>query len=149
MVERSKSLLSENVFCTWCYFFLSLPLKQRNGALFGNHINHISSDRRDSFQQINTTHRPLHVQRPSIPSASDTEKNPYPGNSIYHNHHNHNSVGKQVPNSTNANLNNANVSKVVHGKHTNFGNHEHRSENGYHSYSRADHEKRRRPSSRR
>uniref|UniRef100_A0A8B9VL38 Voltage-dependent L-type calcium channel subunit alpha n=1 Tax=Anas zonorhyncha TaxID=75864 RepID=A0A8B9VL38_9AVES len=121
---------------------------KRNGALFGNHINHISSDRRDSFQQINTTHRPLHVQRPSIPSASDTEKNPYPGNSIYHNHHNHNSVGKQVPNSTNANLNNANVSKVVHGKHTNFGNHEHRSENGYHSYSRADHEKRRRPSSR-
>uniref|UniRef100_A0A8B9E574 Voltage-dependent L-type calcium channel subunit alpha n=1 Tax=Anser cygnoides TaxID=8845 RepID=A0A8B9E574_ANSCY len=124
---------------------------KRNGALFGNHINHISSDRRDSFQQINTTHRPLHVQRPSIPSASDTEKNPYPqtGNSIYHNHHNHNSVGKQVPNSTNANLNNANVSKVVHGKHTNFGNHEHRSENGYHSYPRADHEKRRRPSSRR
>uniref|UniRef100_A0A8C3D4U5 Voltage-dependent L-type calcium channel subunit alpha n=1 Tax=Cairina moschata TaxID=8855 RepID=A0A8C3D4U5_CAIMO len=122
---------------------------KRNGALFGNHINHISSDRQDSFQQINTTHRPLHVQRPSIPSASDTEKNPYPGNSIYHNHHNHNSVGKQVPNSTNANLNNANVSKVVHGKHTNFGNHEHRSENGYHSYSRADHEKRRRPSSRR
>uniref|UniRef100_A0A8B9IK65 Voltage-dependent L-type calcium channel subunit alpha n=1 Tax=Anser cygnoides TaxID=8845 RepID=A0A8B9IK65_ANSCY len=121
---------------------------KRNGALFGNHINHISSDRRDSFQQINTTHRPLHVQRPSIPSASDTEKNPYPqtGNSIYHNHHNHNSVGKQVPNSTNANLNNANVSKVVHGKHTNFGNHEHRSENGYHSYPRADHEKRRRSS---
>ncbi|NXX82524.1 CAC1D protein, partial [Urocolius indicus] len=120
---------------------------KRNGALFGNHINHISSDRRDSFQQINTTHRPLHVQRPSIPSASDTEKNIYTqaGNSVYHNHHNHNSVGKQVPNSTNANLNNANVSKV-HGKHTNFGSHEHRSENGYHSYSRTDHEKRRRPS---
>ncbi|XP_015730659.1 voltage-dependent L-type calcium channel subunit alpha-1D isoform X15 [Coturnix japonica] len=124
---------------------------KRNGALFGNHINHISSDRRDSFQQINTTHRPLHVQRPSIPSASDTEKNIYSqtGNSVYHNHHNHNSVGKQVPNSTNANLNNANVSKALHGKHTNFGSHEHRSENGYHSYSKADHEKRRRPSSRR
>uniref|UniRef100_A0A672VAF8 Voltage-dependent L-type calcium channel subunit alpha n=1 Tax=Strigops habroptila TaxID=2489341 RepID=A0A672VAF8_STRHB len=123
---------------------------KRNGALFGNHINHISSDRRDSFQQINTTHRPLHVQRPSIPSASDTEKNMYhqAGNSVYHNHHNHNSVGKQVPNSTNANLNNANVFKVVHGKHTSFGNHEHRSENGYHSYSRTDHERRRRPSSR-
>uniref|UniRef100_A0A672VBA1 Voltage-dependent L-type calcium channel subunit alpha n=1 Tax=Strigops habroptila TaxID=2489341 RepID=A0A672VBA1_STRHB len=121
---------------------------KRNGALFGNHINHISSDRRDSFQQINTTHRPLHVQRPSIPSASDTEKNMYhqAGNSVYHNHHNHNSVGKQVPNSTNANLNNANVFKVVHGKHTSFGNHEHRSENGYHSYSRTDHERRRRPS---
>uniref|UniRef100_A0A8C3EPD8 Voltage-dependent L-type calcium channel subunit alpha n=1 Tax=Corvus moneduloides TaxID=1196302 RepID=A0A8C3EPD8_CORMO len=123
---------------------------KRNGALFGNHINHISSDRRDSFQQINTTHRPLHVQRPSIPSASDTEKNMYhqAGNSVYHNHHNHNSVGKHVPNSTNANLNNANVSKV-HGKHTSFGNRERRSENGYRSHSRTDHEKRRRPSSRR
>uniref|UniRef100_A0A8C3H2S3 Voltage-dependent L-type calcium channel subunit alpha n=1 Tax=Corvus moneduloides TaxID=1196302 RepID=A0A8C3H2S3_CORMO len=120
---------------------------KRNGALFGNHINHISSDRRDSFQQINTTHRPLHVQRPSIPSASDTEKNMYhqAGNSVYHNHHNHNSVGKHVPNSTNANLNNANVSKV-HGKHTSFGNRERRSENGYRSHSRTDHEKRRRPS---
>uniref|UniRef100_A0A8D2NJ49 Voltage-dependent L-type calcium channel subunit alpha n=1 Tax=Zonotrichia albicollis TaxID=44394 RepID=A0A8D2NJ49_ZONAL len=98
---------------------------KRNGALFGNHINHISSDRRDSFHQINTTHRPLHVQRPSIPSASDPEKNMYhqAGNSVYHNHHNHNSVGKHVPNSTNANLNNANVSKV-HGKHPSFGNRE-------------------------
>uniref|UniRef100_A0A8C5JAG3 Voltage-dependent L-type calcium channel subunit alpha n=1 Tax=Junco hyemalis TaxID=40217 RepID=A0A8C5JAG3_JUNHY len=123
---------------------------KRNGALFGNHINHISSDRRDSFHQINTTHRPLHVQRPSIPSASDPEKNMYhqAGNSVYHNHHNHNSVGKHVPNSTNANLNNANVSKV-HGKHPSFGNREHRSENGYRSHSRTDHEKRRRPSSRR
>ncbi|NXF14814.1 CAC1D protein, partial [Rhodinocichla rosea] len=123
---------------------------KRNGALFGNHINHISSDRRDSFHQINTTHRPLHVQRPSIPSASDTEKNMYhqAGNSVYHNHHNHNSVGKHVPNSTNANLNNANVSKV-HGKHPSFGNREHRSENGYRSHSRTDHERRRRPSSRR
>uniref|UniRef100_A0A8C3XHJ3 Voltage-dependent L-type calcium channel subunit alpha n=1 Tax=Cyanoderma ruficeps TaxID=181631 RepID=A0A8C3XHJ3_9PASS len=120
---------------------------KRNGALFGNHINHISSDRRDSFQQINTTHRPLHVQRPSIPSASDTEKNMYhqAGNSVYHNHHHHNSVGKHVPNSTNANLNNANVSKV-HGKHTSYGNREHRSENSYRSHSRTDHEKRRRPS---
>uniref|UniRef100_A0A8C6Z8S2 Voltage-dependent L-type calcium channel subunit alpha n=1 Tax=Nothoprocta perdicaria TaxID=30464 RepID=A0A8C6Z8S2_NOTPE len=120
---------------------------KRNGALFGNHINHISSDRRDSFQQINTTHRPLHVQRPSVHSASETEKNMYSqtGNSVYHNH---NSVGKHVPNSTNANLNNANMSKVVHGKHINVGNHEHRSENGYRSYSRAEHEKRRRPSSR-
>ncbi|XP_057888069.1 voltage-dependent L-type calcium channel subunit alpha-1D isoform X14 [Melospiza melodia melodia] len=119
---------------------------KRNGALFGNHINHISSDRRDSFHQINTTHRPLHVQRP----ASDPEKNMYhqAGNSVYHNHHNHNSVGKHVPNSTNANLNNANVSKV-HGKHPSFGNREHRSENGYRSHSRTDHEKRRRPSSRR
>ncbi|XP_065263281.1 voltage-dependent L-type calcium channel subunit alpha-1D isoform X2 [Emys orbicularis] len=124
---------------------------KRNGALFGNHINHVSSDRRDSFQQINTTHRPLHVQRPSIPSASDTEKNMYhqASNSVFHNHHNHNSIGKHVPNSTNANLNNANMSKVANGRHPNIGNHEHRSENGYHSYSRADHERHRRSNSKR
>ncbi|XP_074929334.1 voltage-dependent L-type calcium channel subunit alpha-1D isoform X3 [Chelonoidis abingdonii] len=124
---------------------------KRNGALFGNLINHVSSDRRDSFQQINTTHRPLHVQRPSILSASDTEKNMYhqASNSIFHNHHNHNSIGKHVPNSTNANLNNANVSKVANGRHPNIGNHEHRSENGYHSYSRADHERPRRSNSKR
>ncbi|XP_030426072.1 voltage-dependent L-type calcium channel subunit alpha-1D isoform X4 [Gopherus evgoodei] len=124
---------------------------KRNGALFGNHINHVSSDRRDSFQQINTTHRPLHVQRPSIPSASDTEKNMYhqASNSVFHNHHNHNSIGKHVPNSTNANLNNANMSKVANGRHPNIGNHEHRSENGYHSYSRADHERHRRANSKR
>ncbi|XP_050816534.1 voltage-dependent L-type calcium channel subunit alpha-1D isoform X4 [Gopherus flavomarginatus] len=124
---------------------------KRNGALFGNHINHVSSDRRDSFQQINTTHRPLHVQRPSIPSASDTEKNMYhqASNSVFHNHHNHNSIGKHVPNSTNANLNNANMSKVANGRHPNIGNHEHRSENGYHSCSRADHERHRRSNSKR
>uniref|UniRef100_A0A8C3ICL2 Voltage-dependent L-type calcium channel subunit alpha n=1 Tax=Chrysemys picta bellii TaxID=8478 RepID=A0A8C3ICL2_CHRPI len=124
---------------------------KRNGALFGNHINHVSSDRRDSFQQINTTHRPLHVQRPSIPSASDTEKNMYhqASNSVFHNHHNHNSIGKHVPNSTNANLNNANMSKVANGRHPNIGNHEHRSENGYHSYSRADHDRHRRSNSKR
>uniref|UniRef100_A0A8D0HUZ7 Voltage-dependent L-type calcium channel subunit alpha n=1 Tax=Sphenodon punctatus TaxID=8508 RepID=A0A8D0HUZ7_SPHPU len=125
---------------------------KRNGALFGNHVNHFSSDRRDSFQQINTTHRPLHVQRPSIPSVSDTEKNMYSqtGNSLFHNHHNHNSVAKQVPNSTNANLNNANMSKVANGKHQSTGNHEHTSENGYHSHSRADrHEKHRRLPSKR
>uniref|UniRef100_K7F622 Voltage-dependent L-type calcium channel subunit alpha n=1 Tax=Pelodiscus sinensis TaxID=13735 RepID=K7F622_PELSI len=124
---------------------------KRNGALFGNHINHVSSDRRDSFQQINTTHRPLHVQRPSIPSASDTEKNIYhqTSNSVFHNHHNHNSIGKHVPNSTNANLNNANMSKVANGRHPNIGNHEHRSENGYHSYSKADNGRHRRSNSKR
>ncbi|XP_066470019.1 voltage-dependent L-type calcium channel subunit alpha-1D isoform X2 [Tiliqua scincoides] len=135
---------------------------KRNGALFGNHINHVSSETRDSFQQINTTHRPLHVQRPSIPSASETtEKNVHPstGNSLFHNHHshhshhshhNHNSVGKQVPNSTNANLNNANMSKVPNGKHTIGGSHERMSETRHHSHSRNDrHEKHRRSGNRR
>ncbi|KAF7249819.1 Voltage-dependent L-type calcium channel subunit alpha-1D [Varanus komodoensis] len=132
---------------------------KRNGALFGNHVNHVSSDTRDSFQQINTTHRPLHVQRPSIPSVGETtEKNMHPptGNSLFHNHHshhnyhNHNSVGKQVPNSTNANLNNANMSKVANGKHTSTGSHERISESGHRSHSRSDHhEKHRRSANRR
>ncbi|XP_060127422.1 voltage-dependent L-type calcium channel subunit alpha-1D isoform X2 [Zootoca vivipara] len=132
---------------------------KRNGALFGNHVNHVSNDTRDSFQQINTTHRPLHVQRPSIPSPVETtEKNvpPPTGNSLFHNHHshhshhNHNSVGKQVPNSTNANLNNANMSKVANGRHTSGGSHEYISETGHRSHSRSDsHEKRRRSANRR
>uniref|UniRef100_A0A8C6N497 Voltage-dependent L-type calcium channel subunit alpha n=1 Tax=Mus spicilegus TaxID=10103 RepID=A0A8C6N497_MUSSI len=108
---------------------------KRNGALLGNHVNHVNSDRRDSLQQTNTTHRPLHVQRPSMPPASDTEKPLFPpaGNSGCHNHHNHNSIGKQAPTSTNANLNNANMSKAAHGKRPSIGNLEHVSENGHYS----------------
>ncbi|XP_039216843.1 voltage-dependent L-type calcium channel subunit alpha-1D isoform X10 [Crotalus tigris] len=128
---------------------------KRNGALFGNHINHVSTDTRDSFQQINTTHRPLHVQRPLVSCMVDTTEknvNPPTGNSLFHNHHshhNHNSVGKHVPNSTNANLNNANMSKMVNRKHTSTGSHEHMSETGSHSYSRKDHGEQRRQSSKR
>ncbi|XP_006169354.1 voltage-dependent L-type calcium channel subunit alpha-1D isoform X2 [Tupaia chinensis] len=115
---------------------------KRNGALLGNHVNHVYSDRRDSLQQTNTTHRPLHVQRPSIPPASDTEKPLFPpaGNSVCHNHHNHNSIGKQVPTSTNANLNNANMSKAAHGKRPSVGNPEHMSENGHHPSHKHDRE---------
>ncbi|XP_036074501.1 voltage-dependent L-type calcium channel subunit alpha-1D isoform X18 [Rousettus aegyptiacus] len=121
---------------------------KRNGALLGNHVNHVNSDRRDSLQQTNTTHRPLHVQRPSIPPASDTEKPLFPpaGNSVCHNHHNHNSIGKQVPSSTNANLNNANMSKAAPGKRPSIGNLEHVSENGHHSSHKHDHEPQRRSS---
>uniref|UniRef100_A0A8C2SNJ4 Voltage-dependent L-type calcium channel subunit alpha n=1 Tax=Capra hircus TaxID=9925 RepID=A0A8C2SNJ4_CAPHI len=109
---------------------------KRNGALLGNHVNHVNSDRRDSLQQTNTTHRPLHVQRPSIPPASDTEKPLFPpaGNSVCHNHHNHNSIGKQVPSSTNANLNNANMCKAAPGKRPSIGNLDLVSENGHHSF---------------
>ncbi|XP_036896574.1 voltage-dependent L-type calcium channel subunit alpha-1D isoform X1 [Sturnira hondurensis] len=121
---------------------------KRNGALLGNHVNHVNSDRRDSLQQTNTTHRPLHVQRPSIPPASDTEKPLFPpaGNSVCHNHHNHNSIGKQVPSSTNANLNNANMSKAAPGKRPSIGNLEHVSENEHDSSHKLDHEPQRRSS---
>ncbi|XP_008144552.2 voltage-dependent L-type calcium channel subunit alpha-1D isoform X2 [Eptesicus fuscus] len=124
---------------------------KRNGALLGNHVNHVNSDRRDSLQQTNTTHRPLHVQRPSVPPASDTEKPLFPpaGNSVCHNHHNHNSIGKQVPSSTNANLNNANMSKAAPGKQPSIGSLEHVSENGHDSSHKHDHEPQRRSSRKR
>ncbi|XP_022262302.1 voltage-dependent L-type calcium channel subunit alpha-1D isoform X19 [Canis lupus baileyi] len=121
---------------------------KRNGALLGNHVNHVNSDRRDPLQQTNTTHRPLHVQRPSVPPASDTERPLFPpaGNSGCHSHHNHNSVGKQAPSSTNANLNNANMSKAAPGKRPSIGNLEHMSENGHHSSHKHDREPQRRSS---
>uniref|UniRef100_A0A452RG73 Voltage-dependent L-type calcium channel subunit alpha n=1 Tax=Ursus americanus TaxID=9643 RepID=A0A452RG73_URSAM len=119
---------------------------KRNGALLGNHVNHVNSDRRDPLQQTNTTHRPLHVQRPSVPPASDTERPLFPpaGNSGCHSHHNHNSIGKQAPSSTNANLNNANMSKAAPGKRPSIGNLEHMSENGHHSSHKHDREPQRR-----
>uniref|UniRef100_A0A452RG54 Voltage-dependent L-type calcium channel subunit alpha n=1 Tax=Ursus americanus TaxID=9643 RepID=A0A452RG54_URSAM len=121
---------------------------KRNGALLGNHVNHVNSDRRDPLQQTNTTHRPLHVQRPSVPPASDTERPLFPpaGNSGCHSHHNHNSIGKQAPSSTNANLNNANMSKAAPGKRPSIGNLEHMSENGHHSSHKHDREPQRRSS---
>ncbi|XP_073448397.1 voltage-dependent L-type calcium channel subunit alpha-1D isoform X6 [Aquarana catesbeiana] len=121
---------------------------RRNGNLFGNHVNHVGNDRHNSYQQTNTTRRPLHVQRPSIRSASDTDKSVYShsGNSVHHNHHNHEYSGKHVPNSTNANLNNANVFKPANGKHSSFTAHNHMSENGYYTYSRNDYEKPRKSS---
>ncbi|XP_060095769.1 voltage-dependent L-type calcium channel subunit alpha-1D isoform X3 [Heteronotia binoei] len=131
---------------------------KRNGALFGNHVNHVPNDTRESFQQINTTHRPLHVQRPSVPSANETTEkivHSSAGNSVFHNHHthhnhhHHNSIGKHIPNSTNANLNNANMSKVMNGRPTNTGSHENMTETGHRSHSRSDHHEKRRSSNRR
>ncbi|XP_068109760.1 voltage-dependent L-type calcium channel subunit alpha-1D isoform X10 [Hyperolius riggenbachi] len=121
---------------------------RRNGGLFGNHVNHVGNDSRESYQQTNTTRRPLHVQRPSIRSASDTDKSVYShtGNSVHHNHHNHEYSGKHVSNSTNANLNNANVFKPMNGKHSSLSVHDHTSENGYYTYARNDYEKPRKSS---
>uniref|UniRef100_A0A8C5R6D1 Voltage-dependent L-type calcium channel subunit alpha n=1 Tax=Leptobrachium leishanense TaxID=445787 RepID=A0A8C5R6D1_9ANUR len=118
---------------------------RRNGGLFGNHVNHVVNDRRDSYQQTNTMRRPLHVQRPSIRSASDTDKSVYShtGNSV---HHNHEFPGKQVANSTNANLNNANMCKSANGKHTGLTVHYNTCENSFYSYPRNDYEKPRKSS---
>ncbi|XP_041446906.1 voltage-dependent L-type calcium channel subunit alpha-1D isoform X3 [Xenopus laevis] len=119
---------------------------RRNGGLFGNHVNHMTSDRSDSSQQTNTTRRPLHVQRPSDHSTSDTDKSNYShtGNSVQHNYHKH--PGKVVSNSTNANLNNANVSKPPNGKNSGLSTHQHPSENGGYSHPGNDHEKNRKSS---
>ncbi|GAB5568160.1 voltage-dependent L-type calcium channel subunit alpha-1D isoform X12 [Prionailurus iriomotensis] len=152
--EETKQEEEEDVFKPAVLGISHLNLERlqertrRNGALLGNHVNHVNSDRRDSLQQTNTTHRPLHVQRPSIPPASDTEKPLFPpaGNSVCHNHHNHNSIGKQAPSSTNANLNNANMSKAAPGKRPSIGNLEHMSENGHHSSHKRDREAQRRSS---
>ncbi|EDL24751.1 calcium channel, voltage-dependent, L type, alpha 1D subunit, partial [Mus musculus] len=47
--------------------------------------------------------------------------------------HGDSGAGKQAPTSTNANLNNANMSKAAHGKPPSIGNLEHVSENGHYS----------------
>ncbi|XP_072328588.1 voltage-dependent L-type calcium channel subunit alpha-1D [Scyliorhinus torazame] len=93
---------------------------RRSGGLFGNHVNHVSGEEQNVFQQTNATQRPLQVKRPSTPPIDDSDKSPPStnfANSISHNQFNSLS-GKISPNSTNANLNNANVSKIANGKHS-------------------------------
>ncbi|XP_043563996.1 voltage-dependent L-type calcium channel subunit alpha-1D-like isoform X4 [Chiloscyllium plagiosum] len=93
---------------------------RRSGGLFGNHVNHVPVKEQNFVQQTNVTQRPLQVKRPSTPPITDSEKSPPSSNfenSISHNQFNHSFSGKVSPNSTNANLNNANVSKIANGKH--------------------------------
>ncbi|XP_078270767.1 voltage-dependent L-type calcium channel subunit alpha-1D-like isoform X1 [Rhinoraja longicauda] len=100
---------------------------RRSGGLFGNHVNHVAVDERNSFQQTNVTQRPLQVKRTSTPPVADYDKYPPSSNtenSISHNQLNHSFPGKISPNSTNANLNNANVSKTANGKDQGSLNHE-------------------------
>ncbi|XP_053326031.1 voltage-dependent L-type calcium channel subunit alpha-1D [Spea bombifrons] len=107
---------------------------RRNGGLFGNHVNHVANDRQDSYQ-TNTMRRPLHVQRPPVRPTGDTERPFYShaGNAV---HRNHGYAGHRVYNSTNANLNNANVFKPVTGRHGSLTPHDHASENGYYLHPR-------------
>ncbi|XP_051777018.1 voltage-dependent L-type calcium channel subunit alpha-1D [Erpetoichthys calabaricus] len=111
---------------------------RRNGGLFGNHVNHVNGDRRNSSYQTNATQRPLQIQTPSGHRSYDSEKHNLfvkTGNSLFHNHYNHHSVIKSSPKSTNANLNNANMSLIPNGKHFYHRSHEHASANGYSSHS--------------
>ncbi|KAJ8258333.1 hypothetical protein COCON_G00173450 [Conger conger] len=107
---------------------------RRNGGLFGNHISHMNGDSRSSGHRTNATQRPLQVHAP--PHYAHMEHHvgrlgrmanalSY-GNHHHHHHHHHNSYSK----STNANLNNANVSSLPNGgKHSRF--YEHVPANGY------------------
>ena len=109
---------------------------QRNGSLFGNHINHVSGDQQGSSQPTTVTQRPLQIltfscsssteptqtgrRAGSIDREGETEMNSSP---IQYNHHYHpphphnsphcNSTRNQSPIPSNANLNNANVPSLL------------------------------------
>uniref|UniRef100_A0A4W3IEN1 Voltage-dependent L-type calcium channel subunit alpha n=1 Tax=Callorhinchus milii TaxID=7868 RepID=A0A4W3IEN1_CALMI len=99
---------------------------RRSGGLFGNHVTQAPEERRNSSQQTLATQRPLKVKRSlTPPTADDSDTSPLSskhGNSVSHNQLNHHLSSKASPNSTNANLNNANVSKVANGKRLGSGN---------------------------
>lgn len=109
---------------------------QRNGGLFGNHVNHVCGDQGGSSHPTTTTQRPLQILTLSCSSSTEpaqtgsrasgndreaeTEMNSSP---IQYNHHYHpphanksphcNSPGNQSPIPSNANLNNANVPSLL------------------------------------
>lgn len=114
---------------------------QRNGGLFGNHLNHINGDpRRSSGHQTNATQRPLQVQPPPHYAHMEqpvgrlgranamAQQNHHRHHHHHHHHHHHNSYNKS-PKSTNINLNNANISSLPNGGHSRF--YEHVPANGY------------------
>eukprot|EP00063_Salmo_salar_P048274 XP_014023109.1 PREDICTED: voltage-dependent L-type calcium channel subunit alpha-1D-like isoform X11 [Salmo salar] len=105
---------------------------QRNGGLFGNHVNHVNGDhhRRSSSHQTNATQRPLQVQPPPhyahmeqpVGRLCRANAMSHPNHHHHHHrHHHHNSSYGKSPKSTNINLNNANVSSLPNG-----GGHHHR-----------------------
>uniref|UniRef100_A0A8B9JLF1 Calcium channel, voltage-dependent, L type, alpha 1D subunit, a n=1 Tax=Astyanax mexicanus TaxID=7994 RepID=A0A8B9JLF1_ASTMX len=125
---------------------------RRNGGLFGNHINHINGDhRRGSGHHTNATQRPLQVHPPphyahmEQPVGRLGRANAMAHHNHHHHHHHHhrNSYGKS-PNSTNINLNNANVSSLSNGGNNRY--YQHMPANGYAgSYYPAEYEKPRTP----
>uniref|UniRef100_A0A3Q0QXQ4 Voltage-dependent L-type calcium channel subunit alpha n=1 Tax=Amphilophus citrinellus TaxID=61819 RepID=A0A3Q0QXQ4_AMPCI len=109
--------------------------RQRNGSLFGNHVNHVSGDQQGSSHPTTVTQRPLQIlpfsstastepthigRRGSNDREGETELNSSP---IQHNQHHHtthlynyphcNSTCHQSPIPSNANLNNANVPSLL------------------------------------
>ncbi|XP_053529887.1 calcium channel, voltage-dependent, L type, alpha 1D subunit, a isoform X3 [Ictalurus punctatus] len=112
---------------------------QRNGGLFGNHINHINGDpHRGSGHQTNATQRPLQVHPP--PHYADMEQPvgrldranamaQHNHHHHHHHHHNHHNSYSKSPKSTNINLNNANMSSLPNGGHNRY--YQHAPANGY------------------
>lgn len=84
----------------------SLCFSQRNGGLFGNHVNHVNGDHRGSSTSTNVTQRPLHV--PPLPFYVQVEPPPQPLYAQNRPYSNPNLCFKS-PKSSNSNLNNANV----------------------------------------
>lgn len=109
---------------------------QRNGGLFGNHVNHVNADQQGCSHPTTVTQRPLQIlpfscSAPTEPTqtgtrasdadrGADTEMNSSP---IQYNHHYHTphpynspqciSTCHQSPIPSNANLNNANVPSLL------------------------------------
>lgn len=133
LFRRFLALAFLSVFCP--ALLISVVSLQRNGGLFGNHVNHVG-DEQGTSHPTTVTQRPLQIL-PFCPSASfeptqtdrgdsshegegETEINSSP---IQYNHHYHpphpynypncNSTGHQSPIPSNANLNNANVPSLL------------------------------------
>uniref|UniRef100_A0A8D3AS12 Voltage-dependent L-type calcium channel subunit alpha n=1 Tax=Scophthalmus maximus TaxID=52904 RepID=A0A8D3AS12_SCOMX len=81
-------------------------LVDRNGGLFGNHVNHVCGDQGGSSHPTTTTQRPLQILTLSCSSSTEPAQT---GSRSPH----CNSPGNQSPIPSNANLNNANVPSLL------------------------------------
>lgn len=131
---RKEYVLSLVSFIKQSYqVFISGVSVQRNGSLFGNHVNHIGGDQQGSSHPTTVTQRPLQIlpfssaastEPPQIvrrASSNDREgetelnSSPILCNQLHHTtHYPHcNSTCVQSPIPSNANLNNANVPSLL------------------------------------
>ncbi|KAM9856361.1 voltage-dependent L-type calcium channel subunit alpha-1D [Aulostomus maculatus] len=112
---------------------------RRNGGLFGNHVNHVSTNQQGSSHPTTVTQRPLQILPFSCSASTEptqtgtrggdsdrgeeTDLNSSPITQYNHHHHHHsphppkhshcNSTCQQPPIPSNANLNNANVPSIL------------------------------------
>uniref|UniRef100_A0A3B4USW6 Voltage-dependent L-type calcium channel subunit alpha n=1 Tax=Seriola dumerili TaxID=41447 RepID=A0A3B4USW6_SERDU len=91
---------------------------QRNGGLFGNHVNHVGGDQQGSSHPTTVTKRPLQILPFSCNSSTEPPQIGRRYNHHYHSPHPYNyphcnSTCHQSPIPSNANLNNANVPSLL------------------------------------